>query len=122
MGDVQQEQASTLELSPNSVAETNNEKGKIKGDSSNKEAKETGKDTRALTKYLASQSFALGLTSCSPNSLSPVVFVKPEPGEQGHPVAELMQHTVYSMPAWYIHSHYAWVIFITQGHFSFTYT
>lgn len=69
MGDVQQEQASTLELSPNSVAESNNEKGKIKGDSSNKEAKEIGKDTRALTKYLASQSFALGLTSRSPDSL-----------------------------------------------------
>ena len=78
MGDVQQEQASTLELSPNSVAESNNEKGKIKGDSSNKEAKEIGKDTRALTKYLASQSFALGLTSPSPDSLS-TVFVSPSP-------------------------------------------
>ena len=79
MGDVQQEQASTLELSPNSVAESNNEKGKIKGDSSNKEVKEIGKDTRALTKYLASQSFALGLTSCSPNSLSPIIFVSLSP-------------------------------------------
>lgn len=65
MGDVQQEQASTLELSPNSVAESNNEKGKIKGDSSNKEEKEMGKDTRALTKHLAPQSFASRLTSCS---------------------------------------------------------
>ncbi|CAM9439786.1 unnamed protein product [Bubo scandiacus] len=70
MGDVQQEQALTLELSPNSVAESNNEKGKIKGDSSSKEAKEIGKDMRALTKYLASQPFSLGLTSCSPDSLS----------------------------------------------------
>ena len=69
MGDVQQEQASTLELSPNSVAESNNEKGKIKGDSSNKEAKETGKGTQALTKYLDSSSFALGLTLCSPGPL-----------------------------------------------------
>jgi len=69
VGDVQREQASTLELSPNSAAESNNEKGKIKGDSSNKEAKGIGKDRRALTKYLASPSFALGLTSCSADSL-----------------------------------------------------
>lgn len=50
MGDVPQERASTLEPSPNSVAESNNEKGKIKGDSSNREAREIGRDTRALTK------------------------------------------------------------------------
>ncbi|GAB0195547.1 hypothetical protein GRJ2_002020000 [Grus japonensis] len=54
MGDVQQEQALTLELSPNSIAESNNEKGKIKGDSSNKEAKEIGwkkGDSIAKTNY-----------------------------------------------------------------------
>lgn len=77
MGDVQQGQASTLEPSPNSAAESNNEKGKIRGDSTNKEAKEMGKDTRALTKCLASQSAASGLTSCSPDS--PIIFVSPSP-------------------------------------------
>lgn len=69
MGDIQQEQASTLELSPNSAAQSNNEKGKIKGDSSNKEEKEMGTDTQALTEHLAPQSFASCLTSCSPISL-----------------------------------------------------
>lgn len=39
MGDVQQEQALTLELSPSAAARSNNEEGKIKGDSSNKEGK-----------------------------------------------------------------------------------
>lgn len=82
MGDVQRERALTLEPSPNPVAESNNEKGKIKGDSSNREAKEMGKDTRALTKYLASQSFALGSTSCSPDSLAPLVSASPSPGSR----------------------------------------
>lgn len=75
-GDIQQEQASTLELSPNSVAGSNNEKGKIKGDSFNKEVKEMGKDTRALTKHSAPQSL---LPACSPDLvfswLSPIIFV-----------------------------------------------
>lgn len=84
-----------MELSPNSVVEGNNEKGKITGDSSNKEAKEMGKEMQALTKYMVSQSFSLGLTSYSHESLS-YCLCEPEPGEQGHPVAELVWHTVYS--------------------------
>lgn len=99
----------TLELSPNSVAQSNNEKGKSRGDSSNKEM---GKDTE----YLAPQSSASPLI-CSP---------KPVPSSlhtwawwQGSCSSAAVG--MYSMPAWYIHSLCAWVIFITQGHCSFTY-
>lgn len=99
----------TLELSPNSVAQGNNEKGKIRGDSSNKEM---GKDTE----HLAPQSSASHLT-CSPSPVPSSLHTWA--WWQGSCSSAAVG--MYSIPAWYIHSHCAWVIFITQGHCSFTY-
>lgn len=76
---------------------------------------EMGTDTGALTHtWLPSPLPALLFSGLSS-------FCTPEPGEQGQLSWAGDTLGTHCLPAWDSHCHYAWVILITQGHFSFTY-